>query len=116
MKFDTKAIIAGEIPNMKSAIEKYTQNVETEISRISSYQVNTGDGFYGAAQIQKVDEYINKTCEEIGKIVRYFDEFQAALDQVEAAYDAQQANINVSEVQAHKEADPEGLIKVNRME
>lgn len=113
---DTKAIIADEIPNMQAAIETYTTNVEAEINTIKSYEINTGDGVYGAAQIQKVDEYIKKTCEEIGKIVRYFDEFQSALDEVGAAYEAQQANISVSNVQEHREADADDLIKVNRME
>lgn len=116
MNFDAKAIIADEIPNMRTAVEDYTQDVETEIQKIKDYEIETGDGIYGATQVQKVNEYIKKTCEEIGAIVRYFDEFQEALDQVGSAYEAKQANIEVSEVAAHQVADPEDLIKVNRME
>ncbi len=116
MNFDAKAIVADEIPNMRTAVEDYTQSVEAEIQKIKDYEIETGDGIYGATQVQTVNDYIKRTCEEIGAIVRYFDEFQEALDQVGAAYESKQANIKVSEVATHQEADPEDLIKVNRME
>lgn len=116
MNFDVKAIIAEEIPNMRTAVEDYTQSVEEEIQKIKDYEIETGDGIYGAVQVQTVNEYIKKTCDEIGAIVRYFDEFQTALDQVGAAYESKQANIKVNDVATHQEADAEDLIKVNRMD
>lgn len=116
MNFDIKAIKAEKISTMQSAVEEYTTTVEAEIEKIKSYEINTGDGVYGAAQIQKVDGYIEETCKEIGSIVRYFDTFKEALATVGAAYEAQQAAVKVNDVEKHKEADPEDLIKVNRME
>lgn len=116
MNFDIKAIKAEKIPTMQSAVEEYTTNVEAEIEKIRNYEVNTGDGVYGSAQIERVDSYIEETCKEIGSIVRYFDAFKEALTTVGAAYEAQQAAVKVNDVETHKQADPEDLIKVNRME
>lgn len=116
MNFDIMAIKADELDNMSNAVENYTVAVEDEIKKIRDYEINAEGGVYGAAQVQSVNNYISKTCDEIGKIVRYFDEFKEALTKVNEAYEAKQQTIKINDVEAHQEPNEEELINVNRMD
>ena len=113
--FDTMAIKYEEVPNMRNAIEKYTTEVEDHLNKIKGYEINAGDGVYGEAQIKTVDSYIDETATQINAIVRHFDEFKDALNEVQAAYESKQAAISVSEVQ-NAPADAGDLIHVNKMD
>ena len=54
--YDNMAIDANQIDNMKSAIEKYTVDVENHLNKISKNDITVGDGVYGAAQIKMVND------------------------------------------------------------
>ena len=114
--FDDKAIAYDEIPNMKSAIENYTANVESHLEQIKGDDITVEDGVYGGSQIAMVNAYIEATCKEINTIVRYFDDFQKKLDEVQAEYEKKQSAVSLGEVEAAKEADPSEMVTVNHME
>lgn len=112
---DTMAIKYDEIPNMQNAIETYTTTVEEHLEKIKGYQITNESGVYGAAQIATIDAYIDNTAIQINAIVRHFDEFKEALNEVQSAYETQQASISVSDVESAPE-DAGDLINVNKME
>ena len=114
--FDNMAIDAGEIKNMQNAIELYTTNVETHLKEIKGDDITVEDGVYGGAQIAMVNNYIEETCTQINTIVRYFDDFQAKLDEVAKEYEAKQGSVSMGEVATAKEADPSEMVTVNHME
>ncbi len=114
--FDSMAIDAGQVPAMKAAIENYTVAVEEHLNQINGDTITVEDGVYGGAQITMVNNYIKETCKQINTIVRYFNDFQAKLDEVEKAYDAKQAATSLGTVEAAKEADPSEMVTVNHME
>ena len=112
---DTKAIKYEQIVPMQNAIETYTVEVETHLNKIKGFAIGATDGVYGAVQAQTVDQYIDQTCEQINKIVRHFDEFKVALNDVQAAYESKQAAVSVGSV-AEAAPDAGDLINVNKME
>jgi len=112
---DTMAIKYEEIPNMQNAIENYIQTVESELNAIKGYEITGADGVYGGDQIATVNNYVDRTAEEINKIVRHFDEFKENLVNVQQAYESKQASITTSEVDAAP-ADAGDLVTVNKME
>ena len=112
---DTRAIKSNEIDNMKNAIESYTVNVEDCIKKLKGFKIDNNSGFYGQKQTETIDDYIDRTCVEINKIVRYFDDFKVKLEDVREAYAAQDAAVKVGDVAAAKAADESDLVTVNRM-
>lgn len=110
---DIMAINADNAAAMKTAIETYVTEVEAHISKIESYTISAGDGFFGSGEAAAVDNYIAETCTEIGKIVRYFDEFQTALEQVLEDYAAKDAGSSTSAVN-EAAAKRDDMITVNR--
>ena len=113
---DITAFKYDELDNMKNTIETYTVEVENHLNKIKAYNLEYKDGVYGAEQIGIVKGYLNDTATQINTIVRYFEEFQKALDQVKAAYETKQANIKVDAVETAKPADADDLVSVNPME
>ena len=101
---DTMALNSEYVGTMQSAIETYITDVETAID----------SGFYGTAQCTTINGYVTETCEQINKIVRYFDDFKKALDEVAGAYSDQSAATTVGEVEVAAENEGD-LVNVNRM-
>lgn len=114
--FDIKALKYEEVPNMQSAIEDYTVNVEEHLNKIKDYEIGSNEGVYGSSQIATVDGYIDDTALQINTIVRYFDDFKAKLEVVQEAYETKQGGIKVEDVEAAKEADEDDMVHVNPME
>ena len=114
--FDTMAIDAAQVPTMKSAIQTYIEDVNAKMDAIKSYSIGSEEGVYGSEQVQTIDSYIDDTCDKIKSIVTYFDVFEAALDEVAAAYDAKQAGSSVTAAAENKAPDAADLININRMD
>ena len=96
-------------------MSSYLQPVETAIANIKAFEIGSDSGFYGTAQCTTINGYVSETCEQINKIVRYFDDFKKALDEVAGAYSDQSAATTVGEVEAAAENEGD-LVNVNRMQ
>lgn len=112
---DNLTLNSEHIGTMQNAIETYITDVETAIENIRAFEIGSDSGFYGTAQCATINGYVTETCEQINKIVRYFDDFKKALDEVAGAYSDQSAAVSVGEVEAAAENEGD-LINVNRMQ
>lgn len=111
---DTMAINSAQVPAMQNAVETYITDVENCLNSIKAFEVGPESGFYGTAQCTTINGYVTETCEQINQIVRYFDDFKAALDQVAQAYQDQSSAVSVDSVEAAAKNEGD-LITVNRM-
>lgn len=111
---DIMAIDSAQVPAMDAAVEAYINEVETCITNIRAFEVGPGSGFYGTDQCNTINNYVEETCTQINQIVRYFDDFKAALAEVSAAYIAQSQAVTVDAVKEAATNDGD-LITVNRM-
>jgi hypothetical protein len=112
---DTMALNSEYVGTMQQAIETYITDVETAIANIKAFEIGSDSGFYGTAQCTTINGYVSETCEQINKIVRYFDDFKKALDEVAGAYSDQSAATTVGEVEVAAENEGD-LVNVNRMQ
>ena len=111
---DNLTLNSEYIGTMQTAIETYVTDVEDAIANIKAFEIGSDSGFYGTAQCATINGYVSETCEQINKIVRYFDDFKKALDEVAGAYSDQSAAVTVGEVKAAAENEGD-LVNVNRM-
>ena len=112
---DTMALNSEYVGTMQTAIETYIADVETAIGNIKAFEITSDSGFYGTSQCATINGYVTETCEQINKIVRYFDDFKEALDEVAGAYSDQSEATAVGEVKEAAKNDGD-LINVNRMQ
>lgn len=112
-KFNLMAINLDEAKAMEDAIQTYIDDCNHQIQAIADYTISASDGFYGAVQAKKVDEYIANTCKEIQKIVTYFYDFKEALIQVEVDYATKDGRTTTSDVNPAAEKK-EDMITVNK--
>ena len=112
---DTRAIDSSQIGNMETAIENYTEAVETGIKSIRDYEISEENGVYGSAQMARINNYIEETCTEINAIVRYFDKFKEVLSDISTEYSAESGKIDPGTVTEHSTEGVDDIITVNRM-
>lgn len=112
---DTMALKSDHVETMQTAIETYIADVETAIGNIKAFEITSDSGFYGTDQCTTINGYVTETCDQINKIVRYFDDFKDALAEVAGAYLDQSAATTVGEVKEAAKNDGD-LINVNRMQ